>query len=494
MDKLRTIIRDNLLVRTVLMLAALAAFMCCCMNLTGETIRTPAVVMLVPIILIAIFLFRDSLKFSEALWLINGGVFVKFCYVVYTAVWARQHDVIDFGAGEGHAAYIEYILNNRHLPDMDPTTLWGFFQPPLHHSISAVWMWLGIRLKLPERQIQESVQVLTLAYMCIVMVVTYLIARELELSKRAETIAVMLVSFHPIFVMLSGSINNDALALCLSVIALYLAICWYKKPGYMMTVLLAASVGLSMMAKLSSALVAPGIGIMMLYKVWSEMKQEGSTGPVIFRYIPKFALLGVISGFLGLWWPIRNLIRWNMPINYIPKVGEQLEHTGFFSRVLDIRTSSVFPVLISGGGAYDEYNVPLAMMKTSLYGEYDFAAGNRWIMPVAIIVFVCAIVLAIAAFIATWKCCMSSESSLKVEYRILLGVTYISFLAGYLAFALGYSNFSAQDFRYAAIIIVIEALFLGIWSDESKIYKAVKVVTGVGAAASAAMFLMLGWV
>ena len=64
------------------------------------------------------------------------GIFIKLYYINYTETWERQHDVISFGADEGHAAYIEYILNNKSLPDFDPREKWGFFQPPLHHIIS----------------------------------------------------------------------------------------------------------------------------------------------------------------------------------------------------------------------------------------------------------------------------------------------------------------------------------------------------------------------
>ena len=74
------------------------------------------------------------------------------------------------------------------------------------------------------------------------------------------------------------------------------------------------------------------------------------------------------------------------------------------------------------------------------------------------------------------------------------GLLYFAFLAGYLSFSLGYSNFSAQDFRYSALAIIIEAIFLGLWADESE-EKCAKIILWISVAfaiASAAVYLLLG--
>lgn len=429
-----------------------------------------------------LILFRKYLSFDLLLWIMNGGVFIKICYVCYTAIWTRQHDVIDFHVGEGHAAYIEYILYNKHLPDFDPTSVWAFFQPPLHHMISAVWMWAGIRLGIVERQIQENIQVLTLAYMCIVLLVTMKIIKELKLSQQSQAVAMLIVAFHPIFTLLSGSINNDALALSLSVMALFLTMRWYEKPSYLNTAVLAIVIGLSMMAKLSSALIAPAIGVVMLMKAWGKWKE----------FIPKFMVFGVLVAPIGLFWSVRNYILFKTPINYIPEVGEQLKHTSFFDRVLDVSLSSVYPSLISNGDAYDEYNVLLAMIKTSLFGEYNYGNLSRWVTPVAVVLFISAIILIVVSLFATVKVIINKDSSMTLWQKVLFGGTYICYLVGYLSFALGYSNFSAQDFRYAAIIIVIEAVFLGVYYDCAKHKKFIMITAAVFAVTSFLTYFLIG--
>lgn len=495
--------KDFNIINAILLMFALGIFLSFCVDMTGETLRRPSYFFCILAVLLVSFVFRKNLPNNAIIWTMLGGVFVKVSYILYTAVWVRQHDVISFGAGEGQAAYIEYILTNKSLPNFDPRLLWGFFQPPLHHFISAVWMWINIRLGIAERQLQESIQVLTLSYMVMLMLMTYLICKELMMKQRGILIAMIITSFHPIFTLLSGSINNDALSISLSAVALYIAIRWYKKPGFLGIILMAICIGLAMMAKLSAGLIAPGIGAMMLYKFFTDKKSR-------IKYVFEFLVFGIIVFPLGLWWPIRNKLMWGMPVNYIPEVGEQLTHSSIFSRLLDVRMSSVYPAMINNSDAYDEYNVWLAMIKTSLFGESNFGQVSGIINPFAIVLFLCSviiIILEVAAFVAVIR---KKEATPAIEYKILLGVTAISLFGGYLAFALGYNNFSAQDFRYAALMIAIMAIFLGLWDDRldsvsslkknedvtvkriTLVRKAIFAVSVVFAICSAAVYLLVG--
>lgn len=450
-----------------LLIAALALYLAFCVDLTVESLRRPAFFAFILVMAILAFVFRKSISADLIIWTMVGGALVKASYIIYTAVWTRQHDVISFGAGEGHAAYIEYILQYKSLPDFDPRLVWGFFQPPLHHFLAAVWMWINIRLKIAERQLQESVQVLTLSYMCILMVMIYFICKELYMKNRGMLITMLIVSFHPIFILLSGSINNDALSIMFMAVSLYIAIRWYKNPGFIGIILLALSIGLGMATKLSAGLVAPGIGVMMLYKLWEDRKH-------FKKYILEFIAFAIVVFPIGLWWTIRNMVRFDMPINYIPEVGEQLTHSNLFSRVFDIRMSSVYAELIANGSEYDEYNVFLAMIKTSLFGEDNFGLISGKIQPFAILLFVSFVLIILLELVAFIRIVFVKEAGPKLEYKILLGISAVVIFAGYLSFALSYNNFSAQDFRYAALNCAIMAIFLGLWDDRLELITKVK--------------------
>ena len=454
--------------RPLLLIIALALFMSFCIDMTNNTIKNPVYFFSLAVFAIVCAAFCNNLSRDAVVWTMVLGAILKASYILYTPVWERQHDVIDFGAGEGHAAYIEYILYNKSLPDFDPRSVWAFFQPPLHHFISAAWMWIGIRLKIVERQLYENVQVLPLCYLLIMTLIIYAICKELDMTNEAMLVTMLIVSFHPIYIQLSGSINNDALALVLSALALYIALIWYKKPSFWKIILLGASIGLAMMAKLSSALVAPGIGVMMVYKIVPDFKKDKS---VLGRYAGQLLGFAAVVFPLGLWWPVRNLIKWNMPVNYIPEVGEQLVKTDFVSRVFDVRTSSVFPCMIVNGDEYDEYNVILAMFKTSFFGESNFSLLSGKITPFAVITFVFGIILALVGLYCIVRLCFDKEAIPDIGIRILLGGSFVTLMGGYFLFALSYNNFSAQDFRYSALAIAISAIFTGKYVDRIKVLK-----------------------
>lgn len=477
-----------------LILATVAIFISFGLQSTQETLKSGQYLMVFAAALLLTAVLCRYLPVNTVSVIIALGIFLKLAYILYTATWTRQHDVVDFGTGEGHAGYIEYLLQNKELPDFDPRTIWAFFQPPLHHIVAAIWIKLCMFAGLAYRQAQENIQALTFCYMGAVMLFSYFTCKEIRLKKWGMRVAMLLISFHPIYIMLSGSINNDALSLALSAAALYLVVVWYQRPSIPIILLLGASIGLSMMAKLSGVIIAPAVAVLFLLKLIQErMKWK--------KYLIQFAAFAFVVLPLGLWWTIRNIVLFDMPVNYIPPVGEQLEYTGLFHRLLDIRLHSVYPAMKAYGDAYDEYNVPLAMMKTSLFGEYNF--GLEWgaITPFATVLFIVGVLLALAAFVTMLYVLFSKKITLKKEWKLFLGVLYTSLLASYCSFAFGYSNFSAQDFRYVALIIVVEALFLGIFVDEldfkdkkKRLYGIIIIgATAVFAASSSIVYLMLGF-
>ncbi len=430
-------------------------------------------------ILLGFWALRKYLRLNWITIIIGLGILVRIAYILYTPVWCRQHDVIDFGAEEGHAAYIEYLLNNRALPNFDPREKWAFFQPPLHHIIAALWIKINTKFGIPLHQAQENVQVLTLFYTSTISIISYYIFKEFHLKKWGMRIACMVMAFSPVFILMSGSINNDALCISLQVAALYFAIKWYQEPQLWSVLLTAVSIGGAAMAKLSGVSVALAIGVLFLLRLMMPPADIASIdhttvkpfqwkylGRNILYYLKQIIVFFVICVPLALWSPIRNNVLFNVPIFYTPPVGEGLEQYSMFQRLFDLRLSSVFPAMINNGDSYDEYNILLALIKTSLFGEYNLAAENPLVNPFCILLFVTAVILAVAAFIATIYFIFSRRSTLSFEWKLFLGVFYGSQLLVYLMFVFKQQYFSSQDIRYIASILVPEALFLGMLADQ----------------------------
>ncbi len=487
--------KDGLGFKPIAAIVTAALFLAFCFDLSKESTGDASFIFLIVCTLIVILVFRKSFPQTAVFYTMLSGVFLKLTYVLYTPVWCRQHDVIDFGAGEGHAAYIEYILEHRALPDFDPRSVWAFFQPPLHHIISAAWMWLNIRLKLPEKQVYKNVQILPLVYMFLLMFVVYLICNELKLRTGGKIVAMLITSFHPIYILMSGSINNDALSVMLTIVALYVAILWYIYPTTGKIVLLALSIGLAMSAKLSSALIAPPIAFMMIYKIVKDTGKFKDRQKLI-SYILELIPFAIIVFPLGLWWSIRNKILFDMPMGYIPEVGEAVEHAGIASRFFDLRTASPFLYMKSNGFAYDEYNLFLATIKSSLFSEGAFENISLLLTATGWILLVLAVVVLILQFAGMIRTCAVSEAGPDNGLKLLLCSAVVVSVAGYIAFAVKGANLSAMDPRYCAAALSMLSIFLGLWYDRlaatGKIVASrIIMITSIAFSAVAAAFYIL---
>lgn len=257
-------------------------------------------------------------------------------------------------------------------------------------------------------------------------------------------------------------------------------------------VLLALCVGGSMMAKLSGVLIAPAIAMVFLLQLWKKKEN-------FKRLFVQYFVFGMISVPIGVWSPFRNFFEFSVPVTYTPKVGEPVGTFSMIQRIFDIRTSTPFTNMIVNGNSFDEYNVPLAMLKTSLVGEYNYASLVKSTTPFAWFLLITGAILMLVIFSATVYYLFSKNSVLESGVRIFLGVYYFTSMAFYVNLCFKISNFSSQDFRYIAFLIVIEAVFLSIFfqdKKDGKIFLILKKLTAicliVFCISSAMVYLLLG--
>ncbi len=489
--------KNNSVIKPIIALFAMALFLSFCFDLSAGSIRTASFAFLVICSFILIITFRKHLPDTAVFYTMITGMFLKLAYVMYTPVWCRQHDFIDFGASEGHAAYIEYFLSHKALPDFDPREVWAFFQPPLHHMISAAWMWLNIRLGIAEEHMHKNVQILPFVYMCILMLIAYQICKELNMKKNGTLVAMLVTSFHPICILMSGSLNNDALSVMLSVVAIYVALLWYLYPTTGKIIVLALSIGLAMSAKLSAGLLAFPIGVMMICKTVKDTGKFKDKAKII-SYILEFIPFALIVVPLGLWWPVRNKLLFDMPFGYIPEVSEDVSGISMMSRLFDVRTASPFLYMKSNGYPYDEYNLILATVKSSLFGEGDFANISPLITYAGWILLFLGMLILVLQIAACVAICSSKEAGPDPGIKILFGVGAAAFAAGFLAFAIKGANLSAMDPRYAAAALPMLSVFLGLWHDRLAVtkkivlQKTVMTASVAFAAASCIFYILAG--
>ena len=386
-------------------------------------------------------------------------------YIYYTPVWRRQHDVLNFGADEGQAAFIEFFHQGHLLLDFDPREKWGFFQAPLHHMLAALWIRLQELIGFDYHDACEHVQVLTLIYSLVAMYFGYRLLKYFRLSGEALLLSFALFALHPGFILMSGSINNDMLSIMLTVMAIYYGLRWNDEPDWKYTVILAFVIGLGMMTKLSTGLIAPAVALLFIVK-WIQGGISKIPG-----FLLKYLVFIVICAPLALWSPVRNLLKFGVPLGYTPEVGEPVLSSAA-ARIFDLRCKTPYLSRITNGDPFDEFNIFLGMMKTSLFGDENFTlavseAGHSGVGAFLMTVFGWSVLIsgslvALICFYSTIRVLITKRYIASAVIRAYLGTIYLTALLMYVSFMFKAPFSSSMDFRYVLYLIPVEALMLGL--------------------------------
>ena len=203
---------------------------------------------------------------------------LRLFYVMFSTIYDRQYDIgqIDLDAGHtvsgGHLAYIQYIYHNG-LPDFDPTTVYQFHHPPLHHLICATWMKVCSLFIKNTDVLEESIQIIPFVCSLLTLWVLYKIVCQFELTDRAKSLIMAIFAFHPSFVMFAGSVNNDSMALLFTVLIVYFTMRFSMTQSWGSIIALAFSIGLGMLVKQNVAEMAfpvAAVFLCVLIKKWAE--------------------------------------------------------------------------------------------------------------------------------------------------------------------------------------------------------------------------------
>lgn len=411
---------------------------------------------------------------NAVLLLFSAGFVIRLNYVLITTVSlrVRQHDVYKFGGGRGHSGYIEHFYNNGFtMPDINPLTKAQFYHPPLHHFLSALWMRLLTTYGMSYQRAIESLPFLTLFYSMCALVLCERIFDKLNLRGFGKIIALSIAAFHPTFILLSGSVNNDNLAVLFTLLAIYAALKWYNEPTMGNIFLIAIAVGLGMSTKLSVPLAAPAIAIVFIIKTFLENDN------LLKKFWKQYAVFAVVCIPLGLWYYIRNAVKYKIPMTYIPKLSSSADqYIGYHSvyeRLFDYSEhpfKNVFLNKITNGeGEYFEYNPFVTIIKTSLFGEYTFTRYYDKITPFCRILLILNIIMISLSIIGMIYCVIRKSSFINYTFKVFLVLFYIITMASYFVFIFKYPHNCSMDFRYLTVTVVIGSLFIGMAAEQIKI-------------------------
>ena len=455
-----------------LLLCGFAVFCIAAFMLTIGFVRNKTLAIAVISLIVAaaaIVFIKLSFKISDTViiaLLIALGIAIRFVYILYTGVVDRQHDVGDFTSTVGHAGYIKYWYENGlKLPDFDVRGYWQYYHPPLHHWLMALFIKLLTMLSVSFEKASEASQLLPMLYSSLTMIVSYKIFRMVKLKGTPLIAATAIVCFHPTFIIFAGSFNNDMLLMLFMMGAILWGLRWYREPVMKNIIPLALCIGLGMMTKLSGWMVAPAVAFLFLVILIRNIKKP-------LRYIGQYAVFGVICVPLGVWWQVRNLLMFKIPLTYVPDLGSNsVMYSGdmpLLQRLFsfgDGQLDYVYGSISFVGAPYNEYNPTLGLFKTAMFDECANSISDVHFPQIHItgpILFWISVILFLTCFVCFIISMIRKSENMTGIERIYFSLLFAVILVSYYLFCLAYPLACTFNIRYCMPLIPLCAMGLAL--------------------------------
>lgn len=419
------------------------------------------------------FLWRKPSREAVTLWLCVALIALGFLFRLYychlTPYDVSAHDLgyarglHSKYLGSGHLGYIEYLAREGKLPDFDPSTRWSFYNPPLFHILASVILGL---FHFPGDGIDtgawEIVQLLPAVAILFAVIGAYRLLRALGVGGVPLLLGIAFLSFHPSLSYLSLTLNNDALAFTFTVWSLYLAVRWFEEPRMGRILPLAACIGLGMMTKLSVALVAPPIALLFAIRFFSDKKW--------LSYVGQFsAFLGVCVP-TGLFWGVRNLIRFGLSPLYVQELPvtspQNISAYSAWERFGFPSLEELFRVKSSWSRPNPDYNVWGQTLRTSIFDDNMLVldeAGEEWgrlLMLLSVILGI------LVSLLFVWG--MLRDRETRISVRVFFAIFGVLTVAYFVKFCIDFPMTCTLHFRYLLPLLLLGAVGLGAWWRSTK--------------------------
>ena len=387
---------------------------------------------------------------------------VRLVYILITSVGERQHDLgyatslHDDIINPGHLGYVEYIAKFHHLPDFDPFSIFSYYHPPLHHIVASLFLNAADMLGIKEPGVYEVIQIPTFIYSCITIYVSYKVLKLICKDDRKITIGFALIAFHPGLIYMTGSINNDMMALMFTVLCVYTTILWFQNEYRLKYLIyMALCMGFGLIAKPNIVIMVVPMGLVMLMHMY-DMYKAGEFGKVFGHY----CIFAAISGPIGLSWTIRNAIRFGTkPGIPSPSPNQCVSGYSLFNRLVLPSSSCISFPFYSENATYNN-NMWQICFKTSLFAEIWPTEISPIGLRLCQLLFISAVILGIyCAVMSIVKPIRLIKQNDKVMGIFLLS-GYVSVILMFYFFVLKYPFTCSCNFRYVGISLLYSAIAL----------------------------------
>ena len=410
-----------------------------------------------------------------ALSVLAAGFVMRAAMVLFTPLNFYQHDVSNFSGRQAgfHDSYILYIYDNFTIPDVDVRYYGEFYHPPLHYILSALFLRLHNVLPLKLAGDIDGLKVLPMLWTSYAVLFAKKILERLKIDGKALAFSLLFISLNPHMIYLAIQVNNEALALMLLAGAVYFALKWYEKPELKTILYTALSIGCAMMTKLSMGFVAFPVAWIFLAKFIRTVKtktERGAKKPALNTgsLIRQFAAFAAVVFPLGLWFPLKNLIGYGVPVTYVYAIDSSANmDVWMFSplqRFLLPSAELLKNPFIMEGAAGNDFNIFLAIAKTGLFDERRYE--SPYMIAVARIMLVLAFILFIAVLFAavTGAVRRFKDSGRKLFGNtggIAMWILAASFVIPEIVFCFKYPVTCSASFRYISPLLFAIAFWSG---------------------------------
>lgn len=411
---------------------------------------------------------------QNILFVLAGGILARLLYIIFMPVTNfAQYDIgsvyWDQESFTGHLGYILYLVRYHALPDFDPTTVYQFNHPPVHHILCALWVSF-IRLFTDNVEVWiESIQWVTLVYSVITLFAIYGITKTLKMSHKGTLAVLILWAFQPTLIMTAGSINNDGAGLMFQVLAVWFALKWYRDRSYQNILGVALTIGFGMISKLSAGLIAVPIGALFVYVFVTEWK-KGKKFPL--KRFWQYLVFGLVVCPIGLCWVVRCYVKYGMSptyIAYLPTTSPQ--YVGMYSAAerLLFPNPVTFLSNLAHGSLGMGWNLWVQLLRTSALGECDLSTFPMWGKALCLVMIfgnLYLMIWSLGTFVRVifTKCTLDTEDGQPMDpgSRIFWGLGWLTEMYSYITFANSYPHECSMNFRYVQFAMLPPMIALGL--------------------------------
>ncbi len=402
-----------------------------------------------------------------------AAFFVRLGYVIRCPYNINQHDVESLNSN-GHLSYIYRLAMGNGLPT---TNEWQYCHPPLHHILASGVFGMSQGFGVSEAGAFENIQLLTLLYSHITACIWCLLLSNIGIRKIALLISCGIIAFHPSFIILSASINNDILTIMLSSAALYFLFRWYSAPSIKYAAFIGVFTGLAMMSKFSAALIAIIVAIAVLIRYATDKEYK------LNAFLTQTATFLAAMLPLGLWYQVRNMIKFAQPLGYVAPLSTDSQlYTGdssLLERFIFAPKAELEKLFCD---PWNDVNLIAYTLRCSIFGEYKW--GSSVICAILLALNIAMIALALIAAVIMLTKFKGYKNPFCLIFTLIWAVHIAFFMCFYLSSPFG----CTMDFRYAVPTLLGNMGLLAMCADrlQGSDKKWIKSVFGVACSVAVA--------